>query len=122
MILVPRPPLQSVSSIAYVDSTGSTQTMDASAYIVDTRSEPGRITPAYGTCWPTARCQINAVTITYVAGWTTATMPDTVKHLMRLWVGHFFEHRDAVNIGNIVSEIPLSLKALTSALTWGDYG
>jgi hypothetical protein len=120
-IFVPRPPLQTVSSISYVDGNGATQTMSASDYLVDTRSEPGRITPAYATSWPAARHQLNSVTITYIAGWTPATVPETVKQLMRLWVSHFFENREAVTVGTIATEMPLAVQALTSALEWGDY-
>lgn len=69
-IYVPAPPLQSVTSITYVDAVGDEQTLSASLYQVDTASEPGRIVPAYGEVWPVTRCQPNAVTIVYVAGHT----------------------------------------------------
>lgn len=65
---LPRPPLQSVTSITYIDTQGNEQTLAADQYIVDTESEPGRIVPAYGVCWPAVRCQPNAVTVVYVAG------------------------------------------------------
>jgi uncharacterized phiE125 gp8 family phage protein len=78
----PSPPLVSVTSITYVDTNGDTQTLDADAYRVDSDSEPGRITPAYGTCWPATRCETNAVTITYIAGYATTAeelAPDQVR-------------------------------------------
>lgn len=120
-IYIPRPPLQSVASITYVDSAGATQTMSSGDYIVDTASEPGRIVLAYGKTWPTAREQANAVAVNYVAGWTSGTMPAAVKQLMYLWVGHWHENREAVNVGNITSEYPLAIHSLTYRLKFGDY-
>lgn len=73
-IRLPFPPLQSVSSITYVDMAGTTQTLGTSLYQVSTASEPGCITPAYSQIWPTTRDQMDAVTITYVAGYTSAAL------------------------------------------------
>lgn len=50
---VPSPPLQSVTSLKYYDTSGVQHTLTANTdYTVDTYTEPGRITPAYGTNWP----------------------------------------------------------------------
>lgn len=73
-IRVPLPPLQSVSSITYVDTAGTTQTLSASLYAVSTDSEPGRITPAYSQFWPATREVMEAVKITFVAGYTSALL------------------------------------------------
>ena len=54
-IEVPRPPLQEVTSIQYVDTAGDTQTLDEDLYQVDADSQPGRIIPAYGQSWPSIR-------------------------------------------------------------------
>lgn len=66
---VPRPPLQSVTYIKYVDAGGTLQTLASSAYTVDTQAEPGRIVPAYGSSWPGTREQPNAVQVRFVAGY-----------------------------------------------------
>lgn len=79
-IYVPRAPLQSVSSISYVASDGTATTMASTDYVVDTYSQPGRITPRYGDVWPTPREQVNAVTVTFAAGYGTAyQVPDTIR-------------------------------------------
>ena len=36
------------------------------------------------------------------------------KQAMLLLIGHWYEHREAVNIGNITSEIPITAEALLS--------
>lgn len=92
----PSPPLVSVTSITYVDANGDTQTLATDAYQVDSDSEPGRIVPAYGTCWPATRCQPNAVAVTYVAGYaTTAEELYPIKQAMLLHIGWHYENREA---------------------------
>lgn len=48
----------------------------------------------------------NAVTV------PEETMPALVKAACLLIVGHLYEHREAVNIGNITTEIPLGVRTL----------
>ncbi len=75
---IPMPPLQSISSITYLDVTGATQTLSSSLYIVSSDSEPGRVTPAYSQIWPVTRPQLEAVKVTYVAGYSSAAaIPQT---------------------------------------------
>ncbi len=106
------PPLISVTSIVYIDTNGTSQTLAASEYRVDTVTEPGRITEAYEVTWPDIRDLTNAVTITYVAGYgTEAKVPDEVKHAIKLMVGHLYEHREAVSEIDM-NMVPLSVKHL----------
>jgi len=113
---VPRPRLISLPStgIQYVDTAGATQTVDAADYLVDAISEPGRVVPAYGESWPTPRAQVNAVTVTFVAGYGTTpeTVPEPTRHLILLLVAHYYENREPVNIGNVANEIPLGMVLL----------
>ena len=127
---MPRSPLQTITSVVYVDSTGGNTTMPSSNYIVDTYRMPGRIAPAYGQSWPTAREQIAAVTITYQAGYggTTATstqsvtaVPETDKHVIALLVSHWFENREPVNVGTIVNQVPFTVETLLAAENPGRY-
>src|SRR4051812_14255213 len=55
VIRVPMPPLQSITSVKYIDLSGTLQTLDPTGYAVDKNFEPGRIKPAYGTSWPSIR-------------------------------------------------------------------
>lgn len=113
-IELPRPPLQSVASVVYVDGAGSAVTWAPSDYIVDTDSEPGRIRPAYNLAWPLARCQPGSVTVRYVAGYGDApedVEPD-IRHAMLLLIGHWFENRETVNVGNITSELSFTVRTM----------
>lgn len=112
-IELPRAPLRSVTSIQYVDGDGDTQTLSADQYQVDAHSEPGRIVPAYGLSWPATRCQLNAVTIVYAAGYGDADdVPATTKHAIKLLLGHLFENREAVVTGTISKTVEFALEAL----------
>lgn len=95
VLYVPLPRLVSVTSISYVDTDGVTQTWNSTNYLVDAKSEPARITPAYGVSWPTTRGQVNAVTMRFVAGYGAAVdVPQTIKQAMLLIIGHLYEHRE----------------------------
>jgi uncharacterized phiE125 gp8 family phage protein len=67
VIDLPRQPIQSVSSIVYVDSQGVSQTLSSSLY--DFSSDSGRIAPVYNESWPDTRDELEPVTITFIAGY-----------------------------------------------------
>ena len=94
-LAVPLPPLQSVSLITYLDADGATQTLNANAYTVDTRSEPGWIAPAYGTSFPSALPVFNAVTIRFVAGYGNgpSSVPAPIRTALLGMVADIYEHR-----------------------------
>ena len=94
-IEIPRPPLQSVGSIVYLDGSGVSQTLGADRYRVDKDSEPGRIEPAWGYAWPATRDVVGAVQITYVAGHKTqGEIPAEVRTRITAAVCHCFEKPD----------------------------
>ncbi len=118
-ILLPRPPLVSVSSIAYLDENGISQTVAASDYVVSTYDEPGRIALANGSLWPSTLDQINAVTIVYVAGYGAASaVPQSIKDAMLMLVAHGYEHREATeNFTMLPKEIDFSVNSLLRPYT-----
>lgn len=112
-IEIPRPPLQSVTSITYVDVNGVTQTLATTEYQVDSDCRPARIVPAYGKTWPATRQQLAAVKVTYVAGYETAEeIPSTLRTAVRWALANMFENRNPVEVGTIAAELPLSLQAV----------
>ena len=115
MFHVPYPPLISVTSIKYIDTSGDEQTLDSGQYRVDIGNEPGRITEAYNCTWPSTRDVTNAVTLTYSAGYgAAADVPDTVKAAIKLLVAHWYEHREAVS-DITVMPLPLAVNILLYA-------
>lgn len=113
-IVLPRPPLQSVTSVKYYDTDDTEYTLDSSNYIVDAYSEPGRIVLAYGKTWPSTTLRpANAVVVEYVAGNSEATsVPQRVKQAILLLVGHWYEHREAVLVGSVSKEIEFAVQSL----------
>lgn len=114
-------PLQSVSSITYLDSAGSTATLSSSQYLVDTVSEPARITPAYGESWPGTYPVANAVKVRCVLGYGTSDVPQKAKQAIRLMVGHYYANREQVVTGMAAMQVPFAADALLDSLDWGRY-
>jgi len=106
-------PVSSITSITYVDQNGATQTLASTEYGLDEYNRPSHIHLKYQKAWPSTRAQPNAVLITFVAGFTDHISPNTyptplsIKQAMLLTIGHLYANREAINVGNIVTEIPL---------------
>ncbi len=121
-LIVPMAPLISVTSIQYVDGQGTTQTLAVTEYDVDAKSEPGRITPAYGKAWPAIRYQMNAVTITFSAGYGAASaVPSPIKQAILLVIGEMYAHREASMVAAPIIELPLGVKSLLLPYTVIEY-
>ena len=115
-ILVPRPPLVSVTRVKYVNEAGTLTTISAADYRVDTKSAPGRITPAYNLTWPPTRAVTNAVEVRFVAGYGNRTdVPQEIKQIVLLLVGVWFEHPEAVSSASL-TEVPWAVSAISSSL------
>lgn len=107
--------LQSITSVKYYDTAGVQQTLGSSLYLVDAKSDPGRLTPAYGETWPSTREQMNAVTIRFVCGYgLTDKVPWQIRAAMLLMISHWYVNREPVNIGNIVTPVPMTVDDLLS--------
>lgn len=68
-LVLPASPVISVASVAYVDTAGVTQTLDAAAYALVGRLETPALFPVYDTTWPALRDFPGAVTVTFDAGY-----------------------------------------------------
>lgn len=119
---VPKRPLQSVTSITYLDTSGTLQTLSPSVYTVATGS-PGRIAPAFGQIWPVTLPQIGAVTYRVVCGNgnTAASVSDNVKAALKLLVGHLYVNREAVSQDGQFATLPLGIEELLGMESQGGY-
>ena len=117
-IILPMPKIQSVTSVKYLDTAGTEQTLSTDYYDVDTYREPGAITLAYNKTWPTTRDINNAVEVVFVAGYGDADdVPERVKCAIKLLIGHLYENRETTSPINI-SEVPLGIKSLLTNRSW----
>lgn len=63
------PPLIGVQSVTYYDEDEILQTLDPADYYVDAVTEPGYVVPGSGKAWPSTFARVNAVTVSYTAGY-----------------------------------------------------
>ena len=107
-ISLPKPQLQSVDWIKYLDVDGVQQTLATSDYLVINDELYGYVVPAYGKSWPVARYQANSITIQYIAGYGDA--PEQVPADLRLWmmmaVATWLNNPEALITGITVAELP----------------
>lgn len=115
MIELARRPVASVTSIYYYSQSGSNTLLASDQYALDTNTPQPLIVPAYGVTWPVTRGHYGDVTITYVAGYSSSSnVPKAWKQAMLLLISHWFEHRSAVNFGNIVNDVPQAYESLVA--------
>lgn len=92
------PPIQSVTSITYVDSDGATQALASDQYVLS----GDHVRPAYGVTWPTPRDQADAVTVIFVVGYgDAADVPGPIKAAMLLMIGDLYANREGQIVGTI---------------------
>ena len=97
-ILVPKAPVASITSIQYLDMDGTLQTWSNTLYATDLANEPARITPTFGQIWPIALPQINAIRVTFVAGYGVAVaVPEGIKAWIKIRVGSMFANREELS-------------------------
>ncbi len=114
IIEIPRPPLQSVTSIKYTDEDGVTQTLAASNYRVDIAREPGRVVLAPDADWPSdALDSSNPVVVRFVAGYADASaVPTMAKAAILLQIGEIYANREAVIVGSTPQVTPAVQRVL----------
>jgi uncharacterized phiE125 gp8 family phage protein len=122
VIRPPRPPLVDVVTLKYYDVNNVLQTLDPALYEVDAASEPGRIQPAYLSSWPSTYTRMNAVEITYRAGFATrGEIPPRVRSAIVLGVADSNEQREITITGTIVDQLPALQEMLADEVCYHEY-
>lgn len=104
-----RPILSDSVEVSYVDTDGTAQ--DYADFVAFTDRFPARVFPEMGGSWPSVG-EYGGVTVTYTAGYAPGEEPQALLQAMLLLIGHWYAHREGVNIGNIVQEVPLAVTSL----------
>lgn len=117
-IVLPRPPVTSVTSIKYLDEDGTQQTWAADQYRTDLVSQPARITRAYSIAWPTFRAVTNTIEIKYVAGAAQADIRTGLKQLV-LWIAKHLYERTDLTVERSLSALPLGIEMLMAQESHG---
>jgi uncharacterized phiE125 gp8 family phage protein len=101
-IEVPRPPLQSVTYVKYLDASGVEQTFADTNYRVSKPTGPrcarGRIALVSDVSWPTTADEIESVTVRFVAGYgdSGVSVPAQLRMAMLRDIGALHSNREQV--------------------------
>ena len=115
-ILVPRPPIISVTYVKYTDYNGNIVTLtsgpdyqvDASG--LDLNGEPtrGRIAPPINKTWPITQLQaLNGVNVRFRAGFgaAAANVPEQIRTALKELVGYWYYNRNAIGSESIPDSV-----------------
>jgi uncharacterized phiE125 gp8 family phage protein len=107
-------PLQSVTHIKYWDKDQNEATYSSNNYEVDTNSEPGKIVLKRASSWPSDVLRVvNGVEIQVNVGYgDDADVPWEIRQAILLLIGHLYENRETVIVGEIAREIPMGVRSL----------
>lgn len=108
VIDLPQPPLVSVSSVNYLDTTGALQTLDPSVWRELRNVDRGSIALNPGKAWPGTFTVPDAVRIRFTCGYETVPAP--LRNAILLHVGHLYLNRD----GEMDRDMPASWRSLIS--------
>lgn len=113
-MLLPGTPLQSISSVTYLDSDGDSQTLGTGIYEADTTTEPGALRRTYLQVFPVTRPVWNAVVVRYVAGYGDAgsDVPAAIRQALLIHIAHMYEFREEAVTGTTVAVVPMAYRAL----------
>lgn len=116
-------PLLAVSSITYLDTNGSSQTLSTDVYEVDTARMPGVVWLKYDQSWPALRSVQNAITVNYTAGYGADgnDIPQRAKHAMLLLMESAFSNRGVDGGGMLLGLSRQQFDFLLAGLSYGDY-
>lgn len=120
-LLLPYPPLQSVTSVIYTDCNGDATEFSSDDYDVDTVSQPGRIVLGYGKSWPTATLRpMNPIKVTMVCGYGAAgsSVPEPIRQFIRIFIAEMYEQREESITGTIVNKLGWANVLLTNYRIW----
>jgi uncharacterized phiE125 gp8 family phage protein len=105
-ISLQRGPVRSVGSVKYTTRDGNSNTIASTDYML---SAAGDVIPLVN--WPSdLLLPADGVQVQYAAGYTE--IPATTKQAILLMIGHWYENREAVVIGQAPSELPLAVNSL----------
>lgn len=116
-IELPGGPVRSIVSLTYVDEEGYDTALADDQYRLSTSGRMAVLYPAYGVTWPDHRRDHDSVRVIYTAGYPSLdsppeVAPEPIIQAMHLCIAHWFANREAVDIGNITTEIPLGAQYL----------
>lgn len=89
-------PVQSVTSVKYLDDAGVAQTIDPALYWTDLNARPPRIVKSLNISWPYVQSRPSAVAVEFVAGHGDKrdNVPAHVRTFLLYKTADFYENRE----------------------------
>lgn len=97
VLVIPKPPLQSIGSITSYNDTGTASVFAVANYIVSANSEPGKVALKTSQTWPTDLRRINAFVVRFTAGYGDGikNVPDNIKQGILQILAYLYENRES---------------------------
>jgi uncharacterized phiE125 gp8 family phage protein len=123
-ILLPRPPVRAVTSIAWHDSSLASHVVAPTDYVVDLVHSVPRVVPGFGKSWPssTPLVPVDGVEVAFDAGYSSyTTVPYVAKQAILLLVGHWYINREEVivDLRVVAHQIPVAAADLIELINPG---
>lgn len=117
-IWLPIAPVQSITSVEYIAEDGSLTTWASEGWTSDVISEPSRVEPVYNNYWPVAQQTLNAVQVTFVAGYgNAAAVPAELKLAIATLAAHYYENREAT-VDVELLDVPYTINDMIDIYRW----
>lgn len=113
LLVLPKPPLRSVSAILLYGADDASTVWPSAAYRVESAAQPGQIQLREGQSWPSLSRMRSGLSVSFVVGYAdAAAVPETLKLAIKQLVAHWYEQRGEATAN--VAEIPFGVTALLS--------
>lgn len=111
-----KPPVQSITSVKYLDTAGVEQTMVSGTDYTSSIADPlTRIVPGYGLSWPMLRADTpDAIKIRFVCGYGDGEedVPQDLRAGMLMLIDHLFRNTSDEITGTITSKFDTASHAI----------
>jgi uncharacterized phiE125 gp8 family phage protein len=118
-IPLPFPPLRSVTSIKYDDSSGTEQTLDPSSYRI-AGGDVAAVSTVYGVAWPSARYAEESVRIRFACGYGddegATPLPAAIISALLLMIGDLYEFRETATAEARITPAIIPMSTTVDAL------
>jgi uncharacterized phiE125 gp8 family phage protein len=108
--------VQAVGAVSYLDERDEQASFTA-WHLIETHLGPAIMLDDDAT-WPTTATRPDAVTISWTAGYGNAAseVPEVFRLAALQLIAHWYANREAVNVGNIVTEVPWGLRQTIASM------
>jgi uncharacterized phiE125 gp8 family phage protein len=105
-------PVKTLDAVRVYKSDGTTQTIDAAAFVLDKAAAPARLAFTRGAL-PAPERPVAGIEIDVTCGYgDAADVPEALRQAIRLLVAHWYENRGLIAVGREVAVLPQTVSSL----------